>query len=236
VRSAVQIRHPRPDFGIINLKIMAIEYSHGRTTASAKVKVTLSLVVGIAVFILTGSFVSWKVAPLLGWDAAALVYGFWVWSSIWKLDGNLTSKHALREDPSRAVSDIVVLGGSVASLAAVGVVLGGSQSNNKVWYAALGVASVVLSWLVVHTIFALRYAELFYHGSRGGVDFTGTDKPAYTDFAYLAYTVGMTFQVSDTGFSTSEFRKLALRHALISYMFGTVIVATTINLVAGLSK
>jgi uncharacterized membrane protein len=215
---------------------MAIEYSHGRKTASAKFKVSVSLLVGIAAFILAGSLLSWKTAPLLGWDTAALVYAVWAWSSIWSLDGNLTSKHAMREDPSTAVSDVVILGGSIASLAAVGIVLGASQSNNKVWYAALGVVSVVLSWLIVHTIFALRYAELYYHGSRGGVDFTGTETPTYSDFAYLAYTVGMTFQVSDTGFKTSEFRKIALRHALISYMFGTVIVATTINLIAGLTK
>jgi uncharacterized membrane protein len=215
---------------------MAIEYSRGRRTASAKSKVILSALYGIAAFFISGSIFSWRVAPLLAWDTAALVYALWVWSSIWHLNGNLTSKHALREDPSKAVTDVVLLCGSVASLAAVGVVLAASQSNNKVWYAAMGVASVVLSWIIVHTIFALRYAELYYFGSPGGVDFADTKEPTYPDFAYLAFTVGMTFQVSDTGFKNSQFRKVALRHALISYMFGTVIVATTINLIAGLTK
>jgi uncharacterized membrane protein len=215
---------------------MAIEYSRGKKTASAKVKVTISALAGVGVLILAGSSLSWSLAPLLAWDAAALVFAGWVWLSIWGLSGKLTSQHALREDPSRAVSDIAVLFGSIASLAAVGVVLAGSKSSNQVWYAALGVASVVLSWIAVHTIFALRYAELYYHGSPGGVDFTGTSDPTYADFAYLAFTLGMTFQVSDTGFKSSEFRKVALRHALISYMFGTVIVATTINLIAGLTN
>jgi uncharacterized membrane protein len=215
---------------------MAIEYSHGKRTASAKIKVFLSVLAGIITFITTGSILSYGVAPLLAWDITALVFVVWVWLSVWKLDGRLTSQYALREDPSRAVSDIAILFGSVASLAAVGFVLASSKSSNVVWYAALGVASVVLSWIAVHTIFALRYGELYYNGSPGGVGFTGTDQPTYTDFAYLAFTMGMTFQVSDTGFKSSEFRKVALRHALISYMFGTVIVATTINLIAGLTK
>jgi uncharacterized membrane protein len=215
---------------------MAIVYSRGKKTASSKAKVGISALIGVATLFIVGVSLSWKIAPLLAWDMAAFVFAAWVWSSVWNLNGKITSQHALREDPSRTVSDLVVLGGSVASLAAVGIVLAASQGSDKVWYAALGVVSVVLSWFIVHTIFALRYAELYYDGSRGGVDFAGSDTPAYTDFAYLAFTIGMTFQVSDTGFKTSEFRKVALRHALISYMFGTVIVATTINLVAGLTK
>lgn len=215
---------------------MAIEYSHGRQTASAKSKVILSALCGVAAFFISGSLLPWRVAPLLAWDIAALVFASWVWMSIWNLSGGLTSKHALREGPSRAVADLAVLCGSVASLAAVGIVLASSKSSNKVWYAALAVASVVLSWIVVHTIFALRYAELYYIDSPGGVGFTGSDEPTYTDFAYLAFTMGMTFQVSDTGLKSTQLRKVALRHALIAYMFGTVIVATTINLIAGLTK
>jgi uncharacterized membrane protein len=217
---------------------MAIEYSNGKATASAKVKVSVSALLGILTIIVAGPILAWKVAFLLGWDVAGLVYSVWIWSSIWRLNGKLTAQHALREDPSRAVADLVVLCGSVASLAAVGVVLAmsGGKSANVVWYGALAVTSVVLSWIVVHTIFALRYAELFYTDSPGGVDFTDTHEPAYSDFAYLAFTIGMTFQVSDTGFKSSQFRKAALRHALISYMFGTVIVATTINLIVGLTK
>jgi uncharacterized membrane protein len=215
---------------------MAIEYSHGKRTASAKTKVILSVLAGIATVIIAGPSLSYGVAPLLGWDVTVLIFVTWVWTSVWGLNGKLTSQYALREDPSRAVSDIAILFGSAASLAAVGFVLASSKSSNVVWYAGLGVVSVVLSWIAVHTIFALRYAELYYNGSPGGVDFTGTTEPTYTDFAYLAFTLGMTFQVSDTGFKNSEFRKVALRHALISYIFGTVIVATTINLIAGLTK
>ena len=100
----------------------------------------------------------------------------------------------------------------------------------------LSLASVVLSWAVVHTVFTLRYARLYYWGPDGGVDFNDDAKPRYSDFAYLAFTIGMTFQVSDTALSANEIRRTTLRHALLSYLFGTGILATAINLVASLTS
>lgn len=81
-----------------------------------------------------------------------------------------------------------------------------------------------------------RYAELYYDDEPGGIDFGDSHLPAYSDFAYLAFTVGMTFQVSDTEVTGSMLRKAVLRQALLSYVFGAVIIATLINLVAGLGK
>ena len=98
----------------------------------------------------------------------------------------------------------------------------------------LSVASIVLAWSTVHTVYTLRYAHLYYRVKDGGVDFNDSASPCYVDFAYLALTVGMTFQVSDTDLQTTAFRHLALRHALLSYFFGVLIIATTINLIAGL--
>jgi uncharacterized membrane protein len=101
---------------------------------------------------------------------------------------------------------------------------------------AAGVGAIVSSWGVVHTVFTLRYAALYYRGPDGGVNFNEDDQPTYVDFAYLAFTIGMTYQVSDTNLTTKEIRHTALRHALLSYLFGTVIIAATINLAAGLVK
>ena len=98
------------------------------------------------------------------------------------------------------------------------------------------VLSVVASWAVVHTVYMLRYARVYYTGPDGGANFHQDESPRYTDFAYLAFTVGMTFQVSDTELNAVAFRRNVLRHALLSYLFGTVIVALAINLVAGLSR
>jgi len=102
--------------------------------------------------------------------------------------------------------------------------------------AGLSILAVALAWAAVHTVFTTRYARLYYCGSDGGIDFNQDDPPQYSDFAYLAFTIGMTFQVSDTDLKTKLIRATALRHMLLSYLFGAVIIATTINLVAGLSK
>lgn len=101
--------------------------------------------------------------------------------------------------------------------------------------AGLSLASVVLFWGVVHTVFTLRYTRLYYTGTDGGVDLHQDDPPRDGDLAYLGFTIGMTFQVSDTDLTTTEIRVTALRHALLSYLFGAVILAATINLIAGLA-
>jgi uncharacterized membrane protein len=85
---------------------------------------------------------------------------------------------------------------------------------------------------MVHTVFTLRYARLYYTPPAGGIDFNEADPPGYVDFAYLAFTLGMTFQVSDTDLTAKPVRHLALRHALISYLFGAVILGLAINVVA----
>ena len=101
---------------------------------------------------------------------------------------------------------------------------------------ALSIGSVALAWSCVQTVYALRYGRLYYSKPIGGIDFHGERSPDYVDFAYLALTIGMTFQVSDTDLQTKPIRRLALRHALLSYTFGALIVASTVNLVAGLGK
>jgi uncharacterized membrane protein len=98
------------------------------------------------------------------------------------------------------------------------------------------VLTVALSWPVVHTVFALRYAHEYYTTTRpGGIDFkSGQYKPDYGDFTYVAFTVGMTFQVSDTDIGNRLIRHTVLRHALISYLFGAIIVALMVNVMATL--
>jgi uncharacterized membrane protein len=100
--------------------------------------------------------------------------------------------------------------------------------------AALGLVTVAVSWFTVHTIFALRYALLYYTEPEGGVDFHQDEPPCYRDFAYLAFTIGSTFQVSDTDLQTTQIRATVLRHSLLSYLFGAVILAVLINLIASL--
>jgi uncharacterized membrane protein len=190
------------------------------------------------VFGIVWLFSPWQIAALCGWDATAATFVLWVWVWIGRMDSSDTASHATREDDSRTESDLLLLGACVASLVGVGfVLLKASHGSGSVRPMLIGVAlvSVSLSWAVVHTVYTLRYAHLFYM-SGGGIDFPGTTAPGYGDFAYMSLTIGMTFQVSDTDVSSHAIRMAVLRHALLSYLFGIAVIALTINVVAGLLR
>ncbi|MDQ0680839.1 putative membrane protein [Arthrobacter pascens] len=197
------------------------------------------VVAGLAAAAGTGATGRWMQAPAAGWATAALVYVVWVWVVIGRLDPHGTKSHATTEDPSRATTDLLILVANVASLAAVAVVVVDSHrggGGTRLGGAALVLASVALSWMLVQTLFTLRYAEHYYGGEvDGGVNFNQDEPPQYTDFAYLATSIGMTYQVSDTNLENPRIRREALKHSLLSYVFGTVILAATINLVLGLA-
>lgn len=179
---------------------------------------------------------SWSVAALCATDVAALVFIARVWSKVGRADAATTAKIARAEDSSRTVAEAIQVGAGGASLLAVGFTLGQAGHTHapaRGLLIALGLVSVALAWSSIHTVYALRYARLYYSPPEGGVDFHG-DIPCYLDFAYLALTIGMTFQVSDTDLTGKRVRRTALRHALTSYVFGAVILAITVNLVAPL--
>ena len=210
----------------------------GELGVLARHRLYVAIPVGIAAGFAAAAVAPWDVAALVGWDLAATVLIVWIWLGIARLDAERTAQRAVREDPSVAWTNVLLLSASVASLGGVGLVFlraggNGAAQDGRV---ALAVGSVLLSWTLVHTVFALRYARLYYTGPDGGINFNQQDAPDYVDFAYLAFTLGMTFQVSDTDLESSHIRHTALRHALLSYLFGAVIVAGTINLVAGLTK
>ncbi|MGZ4572217.1 MAG: DUF1345 domain-containing protein [Blastococcus sp.] len=181
----------------------------------------------------------WPYAVLAGWDAAALVFSAWVWAMMAPAGGAATATHATREDPGRAQTDAIVLLAAVANLLSVGFVLvqaSSAKGPSQDLLAGLAVVSVALSWCTVHTLFSLRYARLYYSGRPGGIAFNQkTLPPRYLDFAYVSFTIGMTFQVSDTDLETPEIRATALRQSLLAYLFGAVILAATINLISGLA-
>lgn len=203
----------------------------------------LRLVVSLAVGALAGSAVgiatSWGYGAISGWAMACVVYNTWVWIRIWGLDASQTRLHALREDPGRRTVDIVLL---LAALAAVVVVVYLLISAHQLRGAAsvsvalLAIVSIALTWFLVHTLYTLRYARLYYGVGEGtGIDFNQSEPPGYSDFVYLAFTLGMTFQVSDTNITNGIIRRTIIHHVLLSYLFGTVIVAATVNLLAGIA-
>jgi uncharacterized membrane protein len=180
----------------------------------------------------------WQLALLAGWITTAAVLLVWVAAEIAGLDAVATAHVATREDDSRAAARLVLVASSVMSLIAVGAALRRASSADFGLEVTLTLASamaVVLAWLVVNTVFVLRYAHLYYGGPAvGGVDFPGDRPPGYRDFAYLGFTIGMTFQVSDTTVSDPSIRATVLRHALLAFVFNVAIIATTINVIAGL--
>ena len=134
-------------------------------------------------------------------------------------------------------ADAILVGASLVSLVGVGLALleaSGEKANAHSLITALAFVSVVLSWASVHAVYTLRYARLYYSEAAGGIDWHADDLPDFGDFAYVALTIGMTFQVSDTDIRAKHIRKPALRHAVLSYLFGVVVVSTMINVVASL--
>lgn len=194
---------------------------------------------GVVAALITGLYAAWPFTLVVGWAVAAAFFTGWSWLTIWSMDAASTRTHATREDPSRANTDLLLLAATVASLVDVGYVLvraSHSHGSAQLWLAGLAVASVALSWLLVHTLYTLRYALIYYDGQPGGVDFNQSEPPRYTDFAYLAMSIGMTYQVSDTDLTTHRMRTTALGHALLSFLFGTAILGTTLNLIVSLSS
>jgi uncharacterized membrane protein len=203
----------------------------------AWVRVIMSGAVGVVAGVVAALFTLAQAAALIGWDVAAASFLVGVWLTVWHLEPEATQRRATRLDPSRSLADVLVVTAGVAILTAVALALvraGGTHGATKAYLLAVGLVSVVFSWLSVHTVFMLMYARLYYGDEPGGIDFNEPDRPDYVDFAYLSFTIGMTFQVSDTNLTAKPIRRTALRHALISYLFGAVIIALVINIVATL--
>ena len=187
-------------------------------------------------------FVPWGVAVVTGWDVAALAFLVSVWPIIIRADGPHAAQLAQREDENRTSATALLLGASVASLLGVGfaLTLAGRESGAiQVLLIGFAVLTVVLSWTVVNTVFTLRYADLHFESRDPGIDFDDSDEPegpTYRDFAYVAFTIGMCYQVSDTAIRDRRIRRTVLSHALLSYMFGAAIVGGSVNLIAGLIR
>jgi len=202
-------------------------------------RLAVSTAVGIGVGLVIGLVSRWDLGLLCGWIATSFTFLTLTFVAVRHLDADATKRLAFREDPSRGMSDILLTIASVGSLGSVGLVISGidvvgsSASNIRL---GLSVLSVMASWTVTHTLFALEYARLYYaDGAEGGIDFNNGAPPNYLDFAYIAFTVGMSFAISDTDVSSSSIRRAVLKQALLSYLFGAVIIGATINLVAGLA-
>jgi uncharacterized membrane protein len=207
---------------------------------TARRRVLMTAAVGVVAGVVAALFTPWQVSTLIGWDVAAVLNVSWVATTAGRFDANETRRFATREDDSRFSAQFLLLGAGVASLVGVGFDLikaSQTQGAGKGFLVGMGVFTVVASSAVVHTTYALRYAHEYYGVEDvGGIDFKSDRgyEPDYRDFAYVAFTVGMTWQVSDTDIQTRRIRRTVLAHALFAYLFGAVILAASINVVASL--
>jgi uncharacterized membrane protein len=201
-------------------------------------RLLFSLAIGVIVVVIAlVAGAGWAVALTAGWGAAALLTGILIWFRIRSMDGAQTAAHAQAEDYTAAISDTIVLSASVASLVAIGAALLEARHQSGVHKGLLillAVCVVAVSWFAVHLVFTVRYGDIYYGDPVGGIEFNQDDRPNYRDFIYFALTIGMTYQVSDTNLTDRVMRHLVTRHALLSYLFGAVIVALAINTVASL--
>ncbi|WP_158828210.1 DUF1345 domain-containing protein [Mucilaginibacter lacusdianchii] len=149
------------------------------------------------------------------------------------------------EDSSRTFIFLFVVAASLISLLAIVFLLksGKDASASDISrHVFLTTGSVITSWWLVHTVFTLRYAHIYYDTTtdQGGVkpacglQFPAEPEPDYMDFVYFSFVIGMTFQVSDVEISSRRMRRLAWMHGLISFAFNTAIVALSINIISGL--
>ena len=207
---------------------------------SMVLRIGISIVGGVAVGI--GFAVGGRpaIAVMAAWATFATLFTVLTWLAIGRLDAPQTREHANSNDPSDGWADSLVIIASLASIVGVGFLLQGARTHGQPaspLVASVGVAGVVASWAAVHTVYVLRYARLYYSSAPDKpINFHSDDDPDYQDFAYIAYTVGMTYQVSDPEFRQKEMRHVALRHSLVSYVLGAVVLATTINLVVQLAS
>lgn len=199
---------------------------------SAVVRLVLAMVVGAVVGVAVGVATDVPLGFLVGVataNALFVVVGVFV---LWPMDGAATRDHARREDFRPTVEELLVVATAVCGLLSVVVLL--VSSGSEAGHAAGAIAGVFASWGALHLMYATRYAHLYYGDPVGGIDFNDDEPPANRDFLYFSFNLGMTYQVSDTSVSSSAIRAVVLRHCLLSYVFGTSILATTINLVVGI--
>lgn len=206
-----------------------------RLTRSTRrlVRLSVSLAIGVALVLVIGPVSRADLGLASGWAAFVFVYCGWTWLKLWPMDARETAEHAREEDPGRGMTDVILIASSVASVAGIGFVLT-AGSDADIVTAGLGVACVVASWCLVHTVYGARYADLYFSASEPPIDF-GDEPPRYSDFAYLTFCLGMTYQISDTSLRTNRLRVTVLAHTLLSYFLGAVVLACTINLVSGLA-
>jgi uncharacterized membrane protein len=211
----------------------------------ARHRLVLGLVAGVVVFLISRGYLRFASAAIAGWNAFALVILALDWLTILTTPLRKIRELAQQQDLSRFLIFLFVVVTACAALFAVGFLVSVKRTQTGAHFVVhllLTLSTVIFSWMLVHTVFGLRYAHAFYgdsdqpgvHQHAGGLIFPGDRPPDYFDFAYFSFVVGMTCQVSDVQITSRRMRRLTLVHSILSFGFNTFILALLINTVSGL--
>lgn len=192
-----------------------------------------SVVLGVAAGAAVGALTDTALGALAGIAATGLIFVASGWAALWPMDAEDTRRNVRREEFRPVAEEAVVVAAALCGLFATVLLLLRDESENDHVAAATALCAVFGAWAALHLMYSARYAYVFYENV-AGIDFNSDAPPAYRDFLYFSYNIGMSYQVPDTSVSSTTIRAIVLRHSLLSYLFGTGIFATAINLVVGL--
>ena len=204
-------------------------------------RLAAALAIGVASYLLCPESASWHTRIIFSWDAATIAYLSLAWAIIGFSDAQSTRAHALAQDTSGFIIFLFVLGAACASVVAIAFVVGTIREvpfYEKAWRLTLTIVALTSSWILIQTVFAFHYARRFYGDEKlaparaGGLDFPGAAAPHYLDFAYYAFVIGMTSQVSDVRTLSTRMRQLTLLHGVLAFIFNIAVLALSINIIA----
>jgi uncharacterized membrane protein len=214
------------------------------SSLKAHQRLVFSIGIAVAVFFAQPAWVHLLTRLVIAWDLGTVSFLVLIWAIITTASPEQTSQSATREDQSRTAILIFVLMADTVSLGAVGLNTHGVPKVSMTCHLIVSIVAIICSWLLVHTMFTLHYAHRYYRAGLlnisadpdevGGLDFPGKGPPDYLDFAYFSFVIGMTSQVSDVQITSPSIRRLALIHGILSFGFNTVILALSVNILAGL--
>ncbi len=181
---------------------------------------------------------------LSAWDSGIYCLLVLTFVMMFKATPQSMRLNAKREYQGRLAIFILIIAAACASVLAIGFLLANKKGISTMLltlHVILAVTTIVGSWLLVHTIFALQYARSYYQNHEssseeiaGGLDFPSDREPDFWDFLYFSFVIGMTSQVSDVETTSRNMRRLALLHGVLSFFFNTTILAMSINIIASL--
>jgi len=204
-------------------------------------KLLIAAIIGLAVILLTPSDFRLPTRLLIGWDVGVALYIGLMHATMMRADIGRIRKRASVQDEGAFVILVLTIVATLASLVAIVFELGGSKQaplGDAIPQALLAMATILLSWSFVHTIFSLHYAHEYYgersDGKIGGLKFPGDAKPDYWDFLYFSLVIGMTSQVSDIAITSKVIRRMVAVHGVLSFFFNVTVLALTVNVVSNL--